>query len=70
MFGCPRSLLLHVGFSLVVASGGYPLIVVCSLHCSGFSVGEHRALEHTDLSSCGMWAQQLQFQGSLRAHAQ
>ena len=31
MFGCPGSLLLHVGFSLVVASRGYPLIVVCNL---------------------------------------
>ena len=31
MFGCPGSLLLHVSFSLVAASGGYPLIVVCRL---------------------------------------
>ena len=43
MFGCPGSLLLHVGFSLVVASRGYPLIVVCSLLTAVVSpAGEHR----------------------------
>ena len=32
-FGCVGSLLLRTGFSLVVASGGYPL-----LQCTGFSL--------------------------------
>ena len=31
MFGCAGSSLLHLGFSLVVASEGYSLVVVCGL---------------------------------------
>ena len=57
IFGCVGSSLLRVGFSLVVASGGYS-----SLWCAGFllwwllllqSMGSRRA----GISSCGMWAQ-------------
>jgi hypothetical protein len=38
---------------------------VQSSHCSGFSSWGAQALEHTGLSSCGTWAQHLQFPGSL-----
>ena len=59
IFGCVGSSLLHAGFSLVAASGGYS-----SLWCAGFSqrwllllrsMGPRRA----GFSSCGMWAQLL-----------
>ena len=57
------------GFSLVAASGGYS-----SLQCVGFSLQLLLLLwstgsRHAGFSSCGMWAQQLQFAGS-RAQAQ
>ena len=43
MFGCPGSLLLHVGFSLVVASRGYSLVTVYGLLLAVASlVAEHR----------------------------
>ena len=41
--GCAGSLLLHAGFSLVVESRDYSLVVLC-----GFS--------HCDFSSCRAWA--------------
>ena len=62
IFGCVGSLLLHAGFSLVVASEGYT-----SLRCAGFSLGgfsccRARALGTQAsvvvacrLSSCGSW---------------
>ena len=41
--GCVRSWLLHTGFSLVVASGGSSLVVVCRLPATGAPpVAEHR----------------------------
>ena len=57
IFGCIGSLLLHVGFLLVVASRGYSL-----LRCMGFSLRWLLLLgsvgsRHADFSSCGTRAQ-------------
>ena len=73
IFGCVGYLLLHVGFSLVVASGGY-----CSLQCVGFSLwwlfllcsmgsrcmgfsscgAQASVVAACGLSSCGSWVLQ------------
>ena len=57
IFGCVRSSLLRVGFSLVAASRGYS-----SLRCTGFSLRWLLLLwstgsRHEGFSSCGTWAQ-------------
>ena len=58
------------GLSLVVASGGFSLVVVLGLLIMVSSlVAEHRALGQAAFRSCVLWAQQLQFLGS-RAQAQ
>ena len=62
-------LLLHAGFSLVAAGGGYSL-----LWCAGFSLWWLLLLWSKDsrregFSSCGTWAQYLWLLGS-RAQAQ
>ena len=41
-----------VGFSLVVVSGGYSVVVVCGLLSGGFFCCEARALEHVGFSNC------------------
>ena len=69
IFGCVGSFLLHAGFSLVAASGGYSL-----LQCAGFSLQWLLLLwstgsRHVGFSRCGMQAQQLWLLGS-RAQAQ
>ena len=46
----------HVGFSLVVASGGYSLQFVVS-PCSGVSRRGSGAPWHLGFSSCGTWVQ-------------
>ena len=61
-FGCARSSLLCVGFSLVGASGGSFLVVMCRLFVVASLVAAHR-LESVwasvavvcALSSCGCW---------------
>ena len=63
-FGCVGSSLLCMGFSLVVASGGYS-----SLRCVGFSLQwllllQSMGSRRTGFSSCGAWAQQLWLVGS------
>ena len=52
-FGCAGSLLLHAGFSLVAASGGYS-----SLQCVGFLLLwllllQSTGSRHAGFSSCG-----------------
>ena len=69
IFGCVGSSVLHAGFSLVAASGGYS-----SLLCTGFSLRWLLLLRSTGsrragFSSCGAWAQKLRLAGS-RAQAQ
>ena len=69
IYGCVGSLLLHAGFSLVAASGGYS-----SLWCAGFSLRWLLLLwstgwRHVGFGSCGMRAQQLWLVGS-RVQAQ
>ena len=78
-FGCVGSSLLHAGFSLVAASGGYS-----SLQCTGFSLQWLLLLQNTGsrstgfsscgsqalerrLSSCGAWAQLLRSMWDLPA---
>ena len=56
IFGCVRSLLLHAGFLLIVASGDYSL-----LQCAGFSLRWLLLLRSTGsrlmgFSSYGAWA--------------
>ena len=56
IFGCVGSSLLHVGFALVAASGGYS-----SMRCTGFSLWWLLLLwstgsRHAGFSSCGSWA--------------
>ena len=51
-FGCTGSLLLHSGFSLVEASGGYPL-----LRCTGFSLWWLLLLQSTGSRCTGSRAQ-------------
>ena len=52
IFGRVGSLLLHAGFSLVAASGGYS-----SLWCVASSLRWLLLLQSTGFSSCSMWAQ-------------
>ena len=57
LFGCVGSLLLRLGFPLVVASGGYS-----SLRCVGFSLWwllllRSTGSRHAGFSSCGTQAQ-------------
>ena len=56
IFGCVG---LHCceGFSLVVASGGYSLVVVSRLPTGGFSCCGAQALGLSGFSSCGAPAQ-------------
>ena len=45
------------GFSLIVASRGYPLAVVCGAsHCGSFSCFRALVLGHAGFHSCGAWA--------------
>ena len=65
IFGCVGSLLLHAGFSLVMASRGYSL-----LQCMGFSLRWFLLLwsmgsRHVGFSSCSTWARQLRRVGSV-----
>ena len=63
-FGCTGSCCC-VGFSLVVLSEGYSLVVMHRLLILvGFSCCEAQAPGLMGFSSCGMRAQQLQFPGS------
>ena len=65
IFGCVGSLLLHVGFPLVAASGGLLFIAVHGLLMRWllwlWSTGSRRA----GFSSCGAWAQWLWLAGSV-----
>ena len=45
-----------MGFSLVVARGGYSSFGARTSHCSGFSCSGGWALEHADFSSRATWA--------------
>ena len=59
IFGCVGSSLPYMGFSLVVASGGY-----YTLQCMGFSLWwllllQSTGSRHAGFSSCSTWAQQL-----------
>ena len=56
IFGCV-GLRCCEGFSLVVASGGYCLVVVSRLPTGGFSCCGARALGLSGFSSCGAPAQ-------------
>ena len=50
-------------FSLVVASRGYSLVVVCRLLTMvAFLVAEQGCLEHVGFSSCGVWALEYRLQ--------
>ena len=62
LLGFTGSSLLHMGFSLVVASGGCSLLGVCKqrvasspFHCGGFSLHSTGSRAH-GLSSCGTQA--------------
>ena len=52
IFDRAGSLLLRLGFSLVVARGGRSLVVEHGLHCSAFSRCGAQALGRTGFSSC------------------
>ena len=66
----PWGLLAAHRLSLVVASGGFSLVVVHGpLIMVSSLVAEHRAPGQAAFRSCILWAQQLQFPGS-RAQAQ
>ena len=61
IFDCVGSSLLHVGFSLVAASGGYSLLWCVASHCGGFSRARALGVRASvvvarGLSSCGSWA--------------
>ena len=53
IFGCAGSLLLCVGFSLVVASTGYPVVVERTLafHSGGFCCCGAQAVPHAGVSN-------------------
>ena len=55
-FGCVGSLLLHVGFPLVAASGGYSSLW-CGLLMRWLLLLRSTGSRRTGFSSCGAWAQ-------------
>ena len=68
IFVCVGSSLLHTGFSLVAASGGYSSLRCAGFSCGGFSLWSMGS-RHAGFDSCGTRVQQLWLAVS-RAQAQ